>query len=316
MSETAAVAAAPGTVTAGRLLREARQAQGLHIAALASAIKVAPKKLELLESDRLDELPDATFARALAQTVCRSLKIDSGPILALLPRPDGRRLGHLGEGLNTPFRERPGRLEPSDWASIGNPALWGPALVLLAAGAVYLMPSGWFAGAPTAQPPKAGATVAAGSDLSLTVVPGPNGEVPSTAAPATGSVAAPSASGSAAGLGDPSAPNAAAAPSNVPLAATSVAPSGAAAPELPAPVLASTILQLHTSADSWIEVTDSQGRSLLSRLVKSGETVDVDGAVPMRLNIGNATHTEVRFRGEALDLAPFTHANLARLELK
>ena len=47
------------------------RAQGLHIAALAAAIKVAPRKLELLEADRFDELPDATFTRALAQTVCR-----------------------------------------------------------------------------------------------------------------------------------------------------------------------------------------------------------------------------------------------------
>ena len=82
----------PRRPTAGRLLREARQAQGLHIAALASAIKVAPRKLELLEADRLDELPDATFTRALAQTVCRSLKIDAAPILALLPPPSGHRL--------------------------------------------------------------------------------------------------------------------------------------------------------------------------------------------------------------------------------
>ena len=60
----------------GKKLREAREKQGLHIAALAAAIKVSPKKLEMLESDRFDALPDATFTRALAQTVCRALKTD------------------------------------------------------------------------------------------------------------------------------------------------------------------------------------------------------------------------------------------------
>ena len=83
MNETAA-APLPGATTAGRLLREARERQGLHIVALAAMIKVAPKKLEMLEADRLDALPDATFARALAQTVCRALKVDAGPVLALL----------------------------------------------------------------------------------------------------------------------------------------------------------------------------------------------------------------------------------------
>ena len=94
MSDEAVGAAGAGAAqrSAGRLLREAREAQGLHIAALAAAIKVAPRKLELLEADRFDELPDATFTRALAQTVCRALKIDPAPVLALLPPPPGHRL--------------------------------------------------------------------------------------------------------------------------------------------------------------------------------------------------------------------------------
>lgn len=72
--------------TAGAWLRNARQQRGLHIAALAVMLKVPQAKLEALEADRYDELPDATFARALATAVCRALKIDAGPVLALLPR--------------------------------------------------------------------------------------------------------------------------------------------------------------------------------------------------------------------------------------
>lgn len=85
MNDDAPAASAPTGPSAGRLLREAREKRGMHIAALAASIKVTPKKLEALESDRIDLLPDATFARALAQTVCRALKIDSGPVMALLP---------------------------------------------------------------------------------------------------------------------------------------------------------------------------------------------------------------------------------------
>ena len=104
MSEVADTAAP----SAGRLLREARERQGLHIAVLAASIKVTPRKLELLEADRFDALPDATFTRALAQTVCRALKIDPAAVLVLLPPPAGHRLEQVGEGLNAPFRERPG----------------------------------------------------------------------------------------------------------------------------------------------------------------------------------------------------------------
>ena len=74
---------APEKPGAGALLKAARERQGLHIAALAAAIKVSPRKLDALENDRWDELPDATFTRALAQTVCRTLKIDARPVLEL-----------------------------------------------------------------------------------------------------------------------------------------------------------------------------------------------------------------------------------------
>ena len=73
MSETLNPPVAEPAVTVDRpvLLREAREAAGLHIAALAAALKVPVKKLEALEAGRYDELPDLTFARALASSACQ-----------------------------------------------------------------------------------------------------------------------------------------------------------------------------------------------------------------------------------------------------
>jgi cytoskeletal protein RodZ len=58
------------------MLRDARHAAGIHIEALAVALKVPVSKLEALEADNYQVLPDAVFVRALASSVCRSLKID------------------------------------------------------------------------------------------------------------------------------------------------------------------------------------------------------------------------------------------------
>ncbi|MDO8288324.1 MAG: helix-turn-helix domain-containing protein, partial [Parvibaculum sp.] len=44
--------AMPAEPTAGALLRAARQAAGIHIAALAALLKVPEKRLEALEHDR------------------------------------------------------------------------------------------------------------------------------------------------------------------------------------------------------------------------------------------------------------------------
>lgn len=123
--------------TAGAWLRNARQQRGLHIAALAVMLKVPQAKLEALEADRFDELPDATFARALATAMCRALKVDPAPVLALLPRTSTSEFD-VPAGLNQPFRERgAGAIDGGVLALLARPVVWGALLLLIAAAAVY-----------------------------------------------------------------------------------------------------------------------------------------------------------------------------------
>src|SRR5437870_13153008 len=91
-------------LTAGALLRRAREAAGLHVAALAVSLKVPVRKLEALEDDRYDLMPDAVFIRGLASSVCRTLKIDPQPVLERLPQTAAPRLITNTDGLNQPFR--------------------------------------------------------------------------------------------------------------------------------------------------------------------------------------------------------------------
>jgi cytoskeleton protein RodZ len=75
-------------------------------------------------------------------------------------------------------------------------------------------------------------------------------------------------------------------------------------------------LQLSTTQASWIEVQDARGATLLSRTVEPGEKLGLDGSLPLRLTIGNASATQLSFRGQPVDLAPRTRDNVARLELR
>ena len=282
MSESAG-AAAPRAATAGGLLRQARQAQGLHIAALAAAIKVVPRKLELLESDQFDQLPDATFTRALAQTVCRTLKIDAAPVLALMPPPLGQqRLEQVAEGLKTPFHERPGRLAPSEWAGLGMPVLAIVALLLIGAIAIYAMPAGWLHW-PKAAARAASAPVAAASAVTDSVVAMP--------------------------------PSAGSAPAESGAAAAETMPPAGAADTPPLPTVAG-VLKLQPTEACWVEVIDAHGKTLISRLVQPGEGVGLDGDLPFKVKIGNAVAMQAAFRGEPLDLGPFIRDSMAKLELK
>lgn len=309
MTEAERPAESRPAASAGALLREARQAQGLHIAVLAASIKVSQRKLEALEADRFDELPDATFTRALAQTVCRSLKIDPAPVLALLPQHQvDDRLAHVSQGINARFRDAPGRAESSDLSAFSSPAVWGPALLIVGAVIVYFWPQGWMPelGANDAAPvaaasaPEAGIVIAPIELPAVEPVPAPT-PAPEAVAAAP-ELAAPAASA------PPVVEAAPPAPAPVPVAA-----------DAPAPVVvdaAADALIVRANATSWVEVVDASSTVLVSRLLKAGESLALDGAPPLKVRVGNAAETELVFRGQPVDLAPSTRDNVARLELK
>jgi cytoskeletal protein RodZ len=134
--------AAP-TTTAGAVLRGYRLAHGVELDALAKALRVSAAKLSALENDQLDALPDAMFARALSLAVCRHLKTDANPVLALLPEKDVNRLAIKSErGLDFPL-ERPSLLPQSSFVVIERfftPMRWAALLVFLLAIALAVWP--------------------------------------------------------------------------------------------------------------------------------------------------------------------------------
>ena len=282
--------------TAGAMLRAAREKRGLHIAALAASIKVPQRKLEALESDRYEELLDLTFTRALAQTICRTLKIDAQPVLDRLPQVPGAapKLQHVSNGLNAPFRERPGRDEPADMSWLGRPVVWGTLLVLIAAAVVAFAPSrflerlkGALPSSPSASSPASGA---------VSVLP-PAGAAPSVVevvptSPVVGGAVTSTSLGAPAAVETP-----------VAAAVAATMPAGAG------------LLGVKATGETWIEVQDARGQTLLSRKVAAGESLGLNGDVPLRVTIGNATHTQLTFRGQLVDLKANTEGNVARLQL-
>ncbi|RZJ07695.1 MAG: helix-turn-helix domain-containing protein [Rubrivivax sp.] len=281
---------APEPATAGAWLRSARQQRGLHIAALAVMLKVPQSKLEALEADRLNELPDATFARALATAVCRALKVDPAPVLALLPRTS--ELGfNVRPGLNQPFRER-GAGGPADGTALAvlkRPVVWGMALLLIAAAAIYWIPAGWLperdAAVPAFPPAASGVAVAASSPVEFVTAPVVTQEPVASAsreAPAPVAIA------------------------SAPLQVREVSPP---------PAASGPVLRVTASADAWFEVADAKGQVLLSRVLREGEQQEFSGAAPYKVRVGNVSGSQVEWRGAAVDLAARGSNNVARLEL-
>lgn len=287
--------------TAGAWLRNARQQRGLHIAALAIMLKVPQAKLEALEADRFDQLPDATFARALATAMCRALKVDPAPVLALLPRTSEREF-NVPPGLNQPFRERgAGPIDGGVLALASRPVVWGPVLLLIAAAALYWIPAGWLPDRGDGAASTAASSAVAASAVPVEFVAAP----PAASAPAAVVVAPASA---ALPVPEPVA--------SAPLQVREVAPPPAAVQAASAPAVpAGQALRVTAAADSWIEIVDAKGQIVLSRVLKTGEQQEFGGAAPYKLRVGNVGGTRIEWRGAAVDLAARASNNVARLEL-
>ncbi len=90
-------------------------------------------------------------------------------------------------------------------------------------------------------------------------------------------------------------------------------PSTAATPDVAA--AGSGHLSLQFVNDCWTQVTDGNGKVILSGLKRKGDSVDVNGKPPLTLRLGFARGVQVSYNGQAVDVAPFTSGETARLKL-
>lgn len=122
----------PPANSAGALLRQYREAKGLHISILAASLKVPSAKLEALEANRFEALPDLVFARALAMSVCRYLHMDPAAVLSMMPgqemMPAVEPLVSVSSGMQSPMPMHSGsgvysRRVPPQWLMFGGALL-------------------------------------------------------------------------------------------------------------------------------------------------------------------------------------------------
>ena len=275
--------------SAGGMLRAARQAAGVHIEALAVSLKVPVSKLEALEADNFEAMPDAVFARALASSVCRSLKLDPVPVLALMPQSNA--------GINATFKDgtEQSRVGPA-LARLMRPAFLAAMALLVGAAALVFYPRSEEQTLPVASEPK----------KAVQLVVGPAMQESSAAAPVTAAVVA----AVEAGLTRPSAAvdsMAPIAPAPVPSASVAIAA---------VDVAQNPVLLFRARGESWVQVRDASGITIFQKLLTAGESVAAPGKPPFSVVVGKADATEVLVRGKVLDLASVSKDNVARFEVK
>lgn len=268
-----------------RLLAQARQAAGLPLDALSLAMKVPVKRLESLEAGRYEELPDMTFARALAMSVCRYLQIDPQVVLERMPSAHTARLGGQGTMGGDAMYSTGEGLALSPVSVLRRPPVLVAVALVLAAALLYSLPE-------ASEPPPV--------------------DTAPVSAPTSEPEPAPVASTEA-----PTAP--------MPVMETSVDPVAAQpepAPEPVEPVSApvapnrSVVLRVSAQDETWLQVIRPDGSVLMGRLLQAGDVVDMGSAPPYTVVLGRASAAQVFVRGQAIPLAPHTRGDVARYEVK
>ena len=273
------------------------------------------------------------FVRALASSVCRTLKIDTVPVLQRLPQTSSPKLSYQGAGINAPFRAPSDGSSPSIWTQISRPAVLAGLILLLGALVLIFLPALKMGVNEAKSDLRSGALD--GESVKVAAVPPVLSASPLP--PAVPDIAQADAAKGSAGDREPASP-AMATSSALPTAAqatssTLASYSVTSAPQLRPSVslaepiatpgnLASSALTstglvvFSAKSESWVEVTDSKGKVVLRRILNAGEVVGATGQLPLTAIVGRADVTTVQVRGKVFDLSAVAKDNVARFEVK
>lgn len=281
------IANSPGT-----LLRQAREAAGVHISALAASLKIPVSKIEALESNNFSVLPDPVFARALASSICRVLALDAAPVLKLMPKKDASVFFFSTPRINASFKDSSQKSGRNSFLIHATRPVGGAVLVLLlGALAVGFLPFGGYS--------EISADDGAEAILGLSE---PDSGV-ALALPTLGTESA-AASESAADL------------ITVPLVADVVSTELARVLPDAVAVVSANLIEFRARGESWVQVRDATKNVVFERTLAKGESASTTGTLPFTVVIGRADVTEVLVQGKVFDLAGVAKENVARFEVK
>lgn len=328
--------AAAQRVNPGDALREAREARGWEIAEVAAQLNLTPQRLVQIEGGAFDKLPGNTFARGYVRAYAKLLDMDQSRLVLEFDQFTGsdavgsnvHSLGHIEE----PVRYSQSVLRFVSFALLvvlgGVGFYWWqeqsarPVDESAATGIEHVEVDG--ADGTTQIHPldelEDQAVLAAQQPAELAL-----SELAPDEALQPGAETAPEQpAGEAAGAqqvaaeGEPAPAEPVAGADSAPVTSPpSAAPSEAEAPPVAAAVAAAGegVVRLTFTADCWTQVTDANGKILVSALKRGGDSLELAGKAPLELRLGFARGAQVSYNGQAVDVAPFISGETARLKL-
>ncbi|MFK3683202.1 RodZ domain-containing protein [Pseudomonas sp. NPDC088890] len=329
----------------GEILRQARENRDWSQAEVARKLNLTLSSLNNLESGAFDKLPGHTFARGYIRAYAKLMDMDQAPLVAAFDQITGTHaqgsqvhaLGRIEEPVRLSHNILRGVSLLLLVAVVGGGFFWwqdqtslrGKDLAKIALEHVEVESAdGTTQIHPLDEPEdqavsegqqpqteplaleQAPAGETSGSANEEATAPATPADTASTPAPAAPAAAAQAPAAAAA----PVAPVAPVPP--VAAAATPPAsvPASAAEPAAPAPA-GSAKVAIQFTADCWTQVSDGNGKVLFSAIKRKGDSLELTGKPPFAVRLGFARGAQVSYNGQAVDVAPFTSGETARLKL-
>lgn len=323
----------PVSSNPGESLRQARELKGWSVAEVAAQLNLTPQRLTQLEDGAFDKLPGTTFARGYIRAYAKLLELDQNRLVMEFDQftgtdATGSSVHALGR-IEEPVRYSQSILRLVSFllllALIGGGFFWWqdqgrPVASLADLGLEHVEVEG--ADGTTqvhslAEPEdQAVADVQGREPSSPLLLPVESGQAPEDADAAEQPAAEVAPESAAAPIAE-AADAAPAAVAAEPVAAQAAAPAATVPAPSPAPAVAAGqgVVNVQFTADCWTQVTDADGKVLLSALKRSGERIELTGKAPIKLHLGFARGAQVTYNGESVDVTPHISGETARLTL-
>jgi cytoskeleton protein RodZ len=279
MNETAEqVISGVGDAGPGRMLAQLRSERKLSVTDVAQRLKYGARQIEALEAEDFDKLPGATFVRGMIRGYAKLLAVDPEPLLKALEQR------YIPGEISVDLRAK--RIPFPEGGKRGTHAYSWLSLLALAATAGVLYE--WHSGGAV------WTRITANSSSLQQAKPKPRPAAPAPVREAETKAPPP--------------------PSPVPVAAEAPQPAPAAPPEQ-ADAGSQGRIRLEFDSESWVEIKEKDGKTLISQLMPAGGRRTVIGHPPFSVVIGNAAAVRLTYNENPVDLKPYVKIEVARLTL-